>query len=135
MFLLYTIFLYCIEPLQKINPLHGHLIVESPSRPTLTKKIMYSWLSFQSDPHCMSGWPALTAGHLRYKFERQCMLQLGKNNFYPKIQSSLFLPYLSNWKTEKILKRGTRLLGPGFKIGLNENWTKFSEIQENICLW
>ena len=31
-------------------------------------------------------------------------------------------------------KKGTHWLGPGFKIGLNENLTNFREIQENIVL-
>ena len=43
-----------------------------------------------------------------------------------------FLPYLSNWKTEKFLIRGTHWLGPGFKIGVNSNLTKFREKKENI---
>ena len=47
-----------------------------------------------------------------------------------KTQKFLFLPYLSNWKT----KKGMHWLGPGFKIGLNENLTYAREIQENIVL-
>ena len=55
---------------------------------------------------------------------------MGKNRFCQNTQTSLCLPYLSNWKTEKTLKRGTHWLGPGFKIGLNENLTEFGEIQD-----
>ena len=50
----------------------------------------------------------------------------------PETQTSLLLPYWSNWKTEKIQTRVIYWLGPGFKMGLNENLTKFREIQENI---
>ena len=61
-------------------------------------------------------------------------LHRGKHYFCDKNQTFLFLPYLSNWKTEKNPKRGLHWLSPGFKIGLNENLTKFREIQENIFL-
>ena len=68
------------------------------------------------------------------------MRHVGKNYFCQKIQTSLFLPYLSNWKTKKILKIGMHWLGPGFKSVINENLTKLRKhkiffVISTLILW
>ena len=58
----------------------------------------------------------------------------GKLFFCRLTQIPLFSPYMSNWKTTKIPKKGTHWLGPGFIIGLDKNGTHFREIQDNIVI-
>ena len=54
--------------------------------------------------------------------------------FASKLRLSYFYHIRQIRRQKKIPKRGTHWLGPGRKIGLNNNLTMFREIQENIPL-
>ena len=54
--------------------------------------------------------------------------------FAGKLKNPYFNHFCQIKRQKFVLKKGTHWHGQGFKIGLNENLPKFSEIQENIFL-